>query len=215
MPSEAVIHCKMKVIATSQSDAVTNSLYWEYIGAPYDVSDAIDALAYEFTVNVAPNLASYLSNQCTITGAEIMVYDADWNPLITTPYIVVVSETGTQTYAMDGAGRCAIIAFTLGATNQIIPNGHNPMKRSYIAFGPLGAEQVDAAGLLNATELGSGPKGAIIAAITGNVEMGTDAAIPVRWGSEVANDGAHTIAYITDAQFRPYASFRRSRMNRR
>lgn len=121
---------------------------------------------------------------------------------------VPVAEPGLLLQTINGPFQTAIIRLP---TVRAVAMGARAMKRSYIAFGPLGSTTMDVAGEL--TLLVKGYIGDVAEAISQTLVVGVDEFYPVRIGRTVA-PADPAIGIITAGAVDPFGSFRKSRKRR-
>lgn len=193
---------------------VLNTIWYHGDNFLADPSEGIPVLAGRLEANVwdawcAMQLTGYL-----LVGFETQLYSAGWAPLLITPILSAVDRPGLKAGAPGGPGPCAIINFQPSAVGGDVAAGHGPVRRSYIAWGPLHEDAVDAAGLFSTTTYGGTAGADLLNALVvglGDVDgMGNLTAIRVG-----AADGLGVRSWIVaaSAAYRSRASFRRSRNN--
>ena len=155
------------------------------------------------------HLVSYILNRI-----DVMYFSAAWAPLLITPQAVAVERVGTLNQGSSGPATCAIINFLPKPIGGDVPAGHKPVRRSYLAWGPVGEGAVDNNGTFDTAAYGAGVAAGLLTALAtdlGDVD-GLGTVVPIRVG---AADGFGIRSYmlIASAAFRSRISFRRSRNN--
>ena len=181
------------------------------IGGTKELCDAVETMVWT-------PMRAVITGEYQLQEISAYVYDAQTFHLIyQNPYTKGVGEGGLFATTLNGTAPCAIIKFDL-EPHVVFANGFYPPKRGYMAFGPIGQDEVDADGsILYPT----GRKllwDAMCLALASNVE--TILPIPavffpirVRQDKVGLTGSAQIVSWsdVRDATVRDLTSFRRSR----
>jgi len=195
---------------TAFGQTINNVLYYQRLGtndAPFDPVVMGD-LADTIEDDVLPALSAGIVAGLTWTGIIVTTINEDQET--TSPYAVQIDPSGTGGVpeGPDSPAMCWIVGFRVvpaeGAPGILAP------KRSYIALGPAPSSQVDPNGLIT---LPAPERQAIEAAVSSVLEGTLGAYQPMRVG-RAGTGGTARYGRVLDGLFRPFVSFRRSRLVR-
>lgn len=189
-------------------EEIINVLYYANLSPTNNGWDPARASALGEAVGTAwfNNAKGTLPTQYTLQSVKVRGLDYNRNVVSTYTIEVPASGAGTRSFSMAGAGPVGIIAFQTGPAAEF--EAERVPRRSYIAIGPLTDAQVmdDGKVLWSAQE-----KTDLTALLTQGHLAGGVNMVPVRLG--VPNSlGQPAIGAVDGVLFRPFASFRRSRM---
>jgi len=207
---------QMKIIAAVGLESVVNTLFFRYSGIAADHTAVVEAINDHWDTEIEDTWLAYLPLSYGLLRLEFMVWGLGWEQYTFTPITYTKTGVGAGTSnLLMGTAPAATIAFSISPTSMLVPDGHNILRRSYIAYGPMQEGFVDNDNQLNTTNWPLASRVALCDALLGAVAVSLAECVPVRWGAEVAGDGKHTVANIAAAQVRPTVTFRRSRLNSR
>lgn len=201
---------KVVLQGTAFGQTIDNILYYqraETNDAPFDPAVMGD-LATTIEDDVLPSLASGVVAGMSWNG--VIVSTINELQETTSPYVVQIDPdvNGGVPEGPDSPGMCWIVGF------RVVPPTAAPgvlaPKRSYIALGPAPSSQIDPNGL---STLPTVTREAIEGALSAVLEGGLGAYNPMRVG-RAASLPAAKYGRVIDGLFRPFVSFRRSRLVR-
>lgn len=198
---------KMRLNGAAGGQEIDNLLYYTGEGGIFidpDPTELVELGEEWLTVN-ALNWANGLPSIYNLNGLTLSVLDE--RGLTISPFEVQVPADvpGAQSSNVDTVALCAILRF------YTIPNpveGGRPMKRSYLAYGPLSSEFVLADGLI--TEAGIVQLDNVLGAVTAVINTTAQEYHPARVGRTTA-PAPIAVAPIFSATLAPYARWRDSR----
>lgn len=195
---------------TAFGQTINNILYYQKLttnDAPFDPPTMGD-LAETIEADVLPALSACCVAGLTWTG--VIVSTINELQETTSPYTVQIDPAGTGGVpeGSDTPAMCFIIGFRT-APAEGAPGVLSP-KRSYIAVGPAPSSQIDPNGQVT---LPTATREAAEAALSAVLEGALSAYQPMRVGRATSLPNAR-YGRIIDGIFRPFASFRRSRLVR-
>lgn len=203
------------------NQAVVNIL-WFYVSV-VDVTptELATLLATAWEGAFAPNFISGLPVQYVLEQTETQVFDVTWQPQLSTAHIHPVGLAGDIGGSLMGQSPYAVLNFHLDYSYSDVPPGHGPVKRSYIAYGPLTETLVNDAHVFTPSVWPAGTADNIINSVTNSVTILPNSAdaVPIRVGSPtLANGGGpdpngyRSWAKVIGGSFRNISSDRASRI---
>lgn len=203
-------YLQMTIAGSAGGQAINNVLFY----GQEDGTEAVwtDSLLLAFLTEWGENfLDTWLDampDDYTLQSLVARVVDTRGVVLSDNAVSLAVALPGTRVQDINGPFQCAIIRLP---TVRAVAMGARAMKRSYIAFGPLGNTTLTADGAL--VLVAANYIGAVAAALGTILTVGTEDYYPVRIGRTVA-PAVPAIGIVTTPAVDPYGSFRKSRKRR-
>lgn len=197
---------------TCQGQEIQHTLWYFGDTSSGAAAAAADALHTKLMLDVYPDFCSGLVTLYVLNTVDYQVYTSGWAPELIIPQTSEVDITGSQGQDLMGPAPCAILKFLLDNTFGDTGAGRPVLKRSYIAYGPIGEPCVDDAGDLDFAGFGGSALADLKVALntTWSSVAGLGDVRGIRVGSPDGL-GVRSYAGYTDTAFRTHASFRRSR----
>lgn len=201
---------EVTIDAACEGQQINNILYYAHLAPTNNGWDPDRAADLGAAVNVAWQAEALwlLPSQYEFFGCSIRGLDLDRVPVSTYPVGVGMLDNGNLTSDIETPGLCAIAAFDLVTATEY--ESERVPRRSYIALGPLTQGQVTDEGRLTLDGTNQSDMEALLE--QGHFVDGVQMS-PVRLGFDNAA-GQPGIGAVANARFRPFASFRRSRLRR-
>lgn len=149
----------------------------------------------------------HLPNQYVFQGVTVRGLNLDRTPASTYPIEVAGSGSGAATDPTKTNGMVGIVSFRLSAAPEY--ESERVPRRSYIAFGPLVQLLISEQGVIN---WDTTFRNNLTAVLTQGHLLASGQMSPVRLGTPNSL-GVPAIGQVDGVTFRPFASFRRSRLN--
>ncbi len=207
-------HGEVVIRGLCNGQNITNILYFRMVSEDGDPT----ALAVDFAgglqADFVPVWLATMSVHYSLVSLDIQLYDAQWNKLLFLPYPSIVGANGTVAGDLAGPAQVAIIKFSLDPTSALVPSDTAKPKRSYLAFGPIGEDNILDNGAFQGNTYTGGSLAALLFFLSEDHDFGGDIGVahPERVGSP-SSIGQRASMLVTTASFRGKASFRRSRNN--
>lgn len=203
---------KVVIEGTANTQAILNTLYYTDSVTGNITFSSANASTLNNNI-VAFVLPSYLASICNQYSARQITYTIV-NELGETvsphEYVYSISGSGAVTSASSSNGMVGILSFN--CTYLFAAQACPVTKRSYLAIGPIAANQMNEDGSLTVgliTALTS-----LAGAITGTYIVSGSSYIPCRFGRTTPLSPLGSVGRFSQIIVRPYGSFRRSRMVR-
>lgn len=193
---------------------VQNTLWYRYENDVPGGEETIPNFVAQLESVVLAKWAAMSLDAYLISGCAVQLFSAAWEPRLITPLSVSLEVNGELDASSPGVGACAIINFHPAVTGGGVPAGHVPVRRSYLALGPIAESAISDVGGFDPTVYGATAGSELLTALAsslGSLDIWGETT-PIRVG---AADGLGVRSYIAvaSASFRGRASFRRSRNN--
>lgn len=131
------------LIGTAAGQTIVNVLwYYQPIRQNTPAVDVI-AFANEWASTLAQAFVTPMPTQYTLVRTETQMYDVEWNPTLSTPHIKPIGLSGGHINSLMGQSPYVVLNFALDYSFADVPPGHGPVRRSYLAYGPLPEQAVN------------------------------------------------------------------------
>lgn len=196
--------------AACEGQQINNILYYANLAPTNNGWDPDRAADLGAAVNVAWQAEALwlLPDTYEFFGCSLRGLDINRAPVSTYPVGAGLLDNGNLTTDNETPGIVAIAAFDLITATEY--ESERVPRRSYIALGPLVQSQVTSEGRLTLDGTNQADMEALLE--QGHFVDGVNMS-PVRLGFQNAA-GQPAIGAVVNARFRPFASFRRSRLRR-
>lgn len=216
----ATYYSEVTVIGSCQGEEIVNVL-WYYLptatGTPLDVAGH---MGVAWSGQVMARFAAAASLLYTLDAFDVSIYDVEWVPQLAAPQRFTAGLAGSVGGSLMGQSPVAVINFALDYSYANVAPGHGPVKRSYIAYGPLVETAVNNDHRINVGGWGNAAVSDLLACLQEELVLGPLGyqGVPIRAGStKFINNGGEdpfhrrSWAKIAGASLRPVSSNRDSR----
>lgn len=181
----AVAYIKHALIGLCNGQEIVNILWYYVPAVDLPIPDLAVAFAEAWSGTFAANFVLCLPTSYTLVQSETSVYNVTWEAQLSAAHVLSINEQGQTGGSLMGQSPYAVFNFQLDYTYADVPPSHSPVKRSYIAYGPLQEGAVTDGHAFVPTYYAAGyldnVKGSIT---TGMTIPGNEAdAVPIRVGS--------------------------------
>jgi hypothetical protein len=203
-------YLQLTVNGSAGGQAFANVFYYGIDdGGPLNWTDALVAAALaEWGETVVGAWLLAMPDDYTLLNLEGRVVSERATVLSDNAVVLAVNEPGELVQAINGPFQTAIISFT---TVRAEAYGYRSLKRSYIAFGPLGSTTMESTGALVLVALNY--LGDVADLLATPLVVGLETLAPVRIARTVA-PATPGVSLVTGASVAPFGSFRKSRKRR-
>lgn len=198
------------------------NILWYYM--PLATGTPLQCASDLMTAWAGQAMARFVAAECTLYTLEfvdISLYNVEWEPELAAPHRTAIGLAGDKGGTLMGQSTYAPINFTLDYSFADVPPGHGPVKRTYIAFGPLTEGAVDNQHRVVLSDWAPAVVDDLMAALANVLVVGGLGydAHPIRAGSTNFEDNGgpdpfarRSWAKISSAAFRSISSDRASRI---
>lgn len=203
-------YLQMTINGLAGGQSFANLLYYAYeegVEAPW-TSALVGAFMTEWAEQYLTIWLAAMPEVYTLVSLVGRVVDTRGVVISDNAVEVPVAEVGLLLQTINGPFQTAIIRLPTVRAEAV---GARAMKRSYLAFGPLGSTTMEEDGALVLGALGY--LGDVADAISAQITVGVDVFVPIRVGRTAAPEDP-AVGIVTDGIVDPFGSFRKSRKRR-
>lgn len=210
------------LIGQVENQPIVNTLWYYCPTAIDDPYAAVEAFASQWSSLYKEAWTDPLPSAYQFLRTETSVYNASWQSLLSAPHVMAQLAMGTMIANLMGQSPYVVIDFILDYTYGETAPGHPPVRRSYLAYGPINDAAVANDHTFQPNIFAPGLLSGLLDVMFNEFTIGVPEMTftPIRVGAPrfigglPDPDGYRSWAKVVNANFRSVTSNRRSRTPR-